>query len=84
MRSNFYEGELIVFSDGLKVLVLQSFDYEGKAYIYVKRVNETETIAIGDAFFLELITDNDDFECKYVKNAEHIYALMSEMKMSQV
>ena len=84
MRSNFYEGELIVFSDGLKVLVLQSFDYKGKTYIYVKRVNETETIAIGDAFFLELITDNYDFECKYVKNAEQIYALMSEMKMSQV
>lgn len=84
MQRNFYEGELIVFSDGLKVLVLNAFDYKGKKYIYVKRVNETETIAIGDAFFLEINNDNEDFGCRYVKNAEQIYALMTEMKMSPV
>lgn len=83
MRSNFYEGELIVFSDGLKVLILRAFDYKGAKYIYVKRVNEKETIAIGDAFFLEIINDNGEFECEYVKNAEQIYALMSELKMLQ-
>lgn len=81
MRGNFYEGELIVFSDGLKVLVLKAFVYKGSKYIYGKRVNEMETIAIGDAFFLEIVNDNEDFKCKYIKDAEQIYALMSEMKL---
>ena len=81
MRNSFYEGELIVFSDGLKVLVLKAFGYKGAKYIYGKRVNKKETIAIGDAFFLEVVNDNEDLECKYVNDAAQIYALMSEMKL---
>jgi len=81
MEKNFAENDLIIFSDGLKVLVLGSYDYKEKLFILVKKVNETETIAVGDAFFLEVIKEKNGFKCEYVEDAGKIYALMSEMSI---
>ena len=84
MHSEINTNDLITFSDGLKVLVMGKYVYEelehkNAEYLLVKQVNETETIALGDAFFLEVIEDDIGFSCEYVTNPERIYSLMSRM-----
>lgn len=81
--------DLITFSDGLKVLVMGKYEYgesehDKAEYLLVKQVNETETMTIGNAFFLKInrVGNAEDFDCEYIRDDKLIYALMSVIKQS--
>ena len=76
MQTEINISDLITFSDDLKVLVIGVYVYEDDTYLLVKRVNETETITIGDSFFLKVQRDENELECEYVRDDFLIYSLM--------
>lgn len=80
MHSIINENDLVAFSDGLKVLVMEIYKYENEDYLLVKQVNSSETITIGNAFFLKVVNGKNDFECEYVEDDDLIYSLMDKMR----
>ncbi len=80
MCSGINENDLVTFSDGLKVLIMEKYHYDNDEYLLVKQVNSAETITIGKSFFLKVISSEEGVECEYVKDDELIYSLMDQMR----
>lgn len=80
MRNEINISDLIVFSDGLKVLVMGVYQYEKETYLLVRRVNEAETITEGNSFFLKVLSEPDNIECVFVDDEETVLSLMNLVK----
>lgn len=76
MHNEINISDLIKLSDDLKVLVIGIYEYENENYLLVRRVNDMETITIGDSFFLKILDNSKEIECEYVGDDSLIYSLM--------
>jgi len=80
MCSGINVNDLVTLSDGLKVLIIDKYKFDKDEYLLVKQVNSSETITIGKAFFLKVVSSQEGIECEYVKDDGLIYSLMDEMR----